>query len=106
MAEQAGGISTPANHGDSSSLRLGVDGVRPPTMPPQAPAQFRMVLVSFLAAGIGLLAGIVAFILYRLIGLFTNLFFFHSWSTAFVSPRYSHLGYWIILIPVIGGIVV
>ena len=37
------------------------------------PASFRMVLVSFLAAGIGLVAGFVAYALYKLIGLFTNL---------------------------------
>ena len=41
------------------------------------PAQFRMLTVSLLAAGIGLLAGVVAFFLYKLIGFFTNLFFFH-----------------------------
>jgi H+/Cl- antiporter ClcA len=70
------------------------------------PAQFRMVLVSFLAAGIGLLAGAVAFILYRLIGLFTNLFFFHRWSWDFSSARLNHLGMWVIVVPVIGGIVV
>jgi CIC family chloride channel protein len=70
------------------------------------PAHFRMVLVSFLAGGIGLLAGGVAFVLYRLIGLFTNLFFFHQWSDDFTSARLNHLGVWVILVPVIGGIVV
>ncbi len=69
-------------------------------------AQFRMVLISFLAAGVGLLAGLVAFVLYRLIGLFTNLFFFHRWSFDFTSARLNTLGPWVILIPVIGGIVV
>jgi CIC family chloride channel protein len=70
------------------------------------PAHFRMVLVSFLAGGIGLLAGGVAFVLYRLIGLFTNLFFFNRWSDDFTSARLNHLGVWVILVPVIGGIVV
>jgi len=74
--------------------------------PPPAPAQFRMALVSFLAGGIGLLAGIVAFALYKLIGLFTNLFFFHRWSADFSSARLHHLGFWVILTPVIGGIIV
>ncbi|HZQ69853.1 MAG TPA: chloride channel protein [Terriglobales bacterium] len=106
MAEQLGNTSIPASNRDHGSIRLGVDGVRPSAMPSPELAQFRMVLVSFLAAAIGLLAGIVAYALYNLIGLFTNLFFFHSWSTQFTSPRFSHLGYWIIVIPVIGGIVV
>ena len=59
-----------------------------------APAQFRMVLISALAAGIGLLAGVVAFLLYRLIGLFTNIFFYHRWSFDFTSARFNHLGLW------------
>src|SRR5580765_5557829 len=69
-------------------------------------AQFRLALVSFLAGGIGLVAGGIAWILYKLIGLFTNLFFFHRVETAFVSTRMSHLGAWVIFIPVIGGLIV
>ena len=62
--------------------------------------------MSFLAAGIGLLAGIVAYILYKLIGLFTNLFFFHEWTTTFRSVGGHHLGAWVIGVPVIGGLIV
>src|SRR5580700_10344272 len=75
-----------------------------PDSPPPAP--FRMLLVSFLAAAIGLVAGIVAFVLYKLIGLFTNLFFYHRWSTDFSSPQHNHLGWLVIVIPVIGGLIV
>jgi len=71
-----------------------------------APARFRIVLVSFLAAAIGLVAGVVAFALYKLIGLFTNLFFFHTWSTTFRSVGSHHLGAWVIFVPVIGGLIV
>lgn len=70
------------------------------------PAQFRIVLVSFLAAAIGLIAGLVAYALYKLIGFFTNLFFFHRLSADFISVRYHHLGGWVILVPVVGGLVV
>jgi chloride channel protein, CIC family len=70
------------------------------------PAQFRIVLVSFLAAGIGLVSGLVAYALYKLIGLFTNLFFFHRWATSFTSVGSHHLGAWVILVPVIGGLIV
>ena len=70
------------------------------------PAQFRMVLVSFLGAMIGLLAGLIAFALYKLIGLFTNLVFYHRWSAEFVSPRNHALGLWVIVVPVIGGLIV
>ena len=71
-----------------------------------APAPFRIVLISFLAAGVGLLAGIVAYVLYKLIGLFTNIFFFHEFSTTFRSVGGHHLGWWVILVPVIGGLIV
>ncbi|MFZ0773360.1 MAG: chloride channel protein [Candidatus Sulfotelmatobacter sp.] len=70
------------------------------------PAPFRMLLVSLLSAAIGLVAGIVAFALYKLIGLFTNLFFFHRWSANFSSPQHNHLGWMVIVIPVIGGLIV
>jgi CIC family chloride channel protein len=88
-------------------LPLGTDGARPAGAPAQAaPAQFRTLLVSLLAAGIGLVAGGVAFLLYKLIGLFTNLCFFHRWDASFTSARMNHLGAWVILMPVIGGIIV
>jgi H+/Cl- antiporter ClcA len=70
------------------------------------PAQFRMLLISVLAAGIGLIAGGIAFLLYKLIGLFTNFFFFHRLSADFSSARLNHLGLWVIITPVIGGIIV
>jgi chloride channel protein, CIC family len=73
---------------------------------PTTQAQFRIVLVSFLSAAIGLLAGVVAFLLYKLIGLFTNLFFYHRWDSAFTSARLNHLGLWVMVTPVIGGIIV
>jgi chloride channel protein, CIC family len=70
------------------------------------PAQFRMVLMSFLAGGIGLLAGLIAYVLYKLIGFFTNIVFYHRLSAEFVSPRHNQLGWWVILVPAIGGIIV
>ena len=94
---------------NNGSSNLGaVTGVAPaiadPLPPP--PAQFRIVLMSFLAAAVGLVAGVVAYILYKLIGLFTNLFFFHQWSATFRSVGAHHLGAWVILVPVIGGLIV
>jgi len=85
----------------TSVAASGVSPLAPPT-----PAQFRIMLMSFLAAGVGLVAGVVAYVLYKLIGLFTNLFFFHEWSTTFRSVGSHHLGAWVVLVPVIGGLVV
>jgi H+/Cl- antiporter ClcA/CBS domain-containing protein len=75
-------------------------------IPPYSDAQFRMPLVSALAVAIGLLAGVIAFLLYSLIALFTNLIFFHHVSFKMVSIRGNHLGLWVIVVPVIGGIIV
>ena len=40
----------------------------------------RAIAISGLAAGIGLVSSYVAWALLKLIGIFTNLFFFHRWS--------------------------
>lgn len=59
-----------------------------------------------MAGAIGLAAGIIAFALYNLIGLFTNLFFYHRWDTTFRSARLNELGWLVIVTPVIGGLIV
>jgi hypothetical protein len=46
----------------------------------QPSANFRMMLVSVLAALIGIGAGLVAYVLYNLIAFFTNLFFYQRVS--------------------------
>ena len=69
-------------------------------------AGFRLGFISLLAAGVGVIAGVVAFLLYNLIGLFTNLAFYHVWSFHFRSPANNQLGAWVIVIPVVGGILV
>ena len=74
---------------------------------PAAPAaSYRIGWMSLLAAMVGILAGIIAYLLYDLIALFTNLAYYHEWSFHFRSPGYTTLGPWIIVTPVIGGIIV
>jgi chloride channel protein, CIC family len=69
-------------------------------------ADWRMVPISLLAIGIGFVSTLVAWALLRLIGLFTNLFYFHRWNTALVSPAGNHLGAWAILVPVAGSLII
>src|SRR5437660_8511386 len=69
-------------------------------------ATWRVVPMALAGVGIGVLAAYVALILLRLIGLFTNLFFFQRWDTALVSPAGNTLGLLEILVPVIGGLIV
>ena len=66
----------------------------------------RVVLISLMAIGIGVISAFVALALLRLIGLFTNLAFFGRWSTTLVSPVGNNLGIFEIFIPVIGGLII
>jgi len=52
------------------------------------------------------LVSFVALALLRLIGLFTNLFYFGRWSTTLVSPSGDHLGVLGVLVPVMGALII
>jgi CIC family chloride channel protein len=67
---------------------------------------WQVVPISLLAMVIGVVCAFVALALLRLIGLFTNLFYFGRWSTAMVSPVGNHLGIYGVLIPIAGGLVI
>ena len=56
--------------------------------------------------GIGVLCAFVALALLRLIGLFTNLFYFGRWNTAMVSPAGNHLGVYSVLVPIAGALII
>ena len=66
----------------------------------------RVVFISLVSIVIAAGAGLVAQALTHLIGLITNISFYGRLSTAFTSPAYNHLGLWVIVVPVIGGIIV
>lgn len=66
----------------------------------------RMLPISCLAMLIGVVCAFVALALLRLIGLFTNLFYFGRWSTAMVSPAGNHLGVWSVAVPIVGALIV
>ena len=70
------------------------------------PAGHRLFLVCGLAVVIALGAGLLAEVLTALIGFFTNLFFYGRLSLAFISPAGNQLGPWVILVPVLGGLIV
>jgi H+/Cl- antiporter ClcA len=62
--------------------------------------------MSLLAALVGVLAGLIAYVLYDLIALLTNLTFYHVVSLHFRSPEQTSIGPWIILMPVVGGVII
>ena len=65
-----------------------------------------VIPITLLAIGIGIFSAFVALALLRLIGIFTNLFFYQRWGTAMVSPAGNHLGWLEVFIPMAGGLIV
>jgi H+/Cl- antiporter ClcA len=109
MSDQNGDQSLPGRDSGKNSQLM--NGGKLAVMPTGAfvvtpTAQFRMALVSLLAGAIGLVAGVIAYALYNLIALFTNIFFYHRVAFDFTSARLNHLGLWAIVTPVIGGLIV
>ncbi len=66
----------------------------------------RVLLIATVATVIAVAAALIARVLTALIGVVTNLAFYGRWSTEFSSPAGNHLGAWVIVIPVIGGLIV
>src|SRR6188508_1086473 len=66
----------------------------------------RVILLSGMALIIGSLSAVVAWVLVWLIATITNLSFFGQFSPKFQSPEQHHLGYYMILVPVIGGLII
>ncbi|HEX7369652.1 MAG TPA: chloride channel protein [Rhodanobacteraceae bacterium] len=66
-----------------------------------------IVKVSFIALFIGGAAAVIAWVLYRLIGLVTHIAFAGQWNFDFVQPGTLHAPWWLILLaPVVGGLVI
>ena len=66
----------------------------------------RVVPIALLAIGIGFIGTFVAWLLLRLIGFFTNAFYYGQWSTKLISPAGNHLGWFAVLIPVAGSLMI
>ena len=66
----------------------------------------RLLIITPMAAVIGLISAFVAVALVWLIGSLTNLFYYHRFSSELVSPAGNHLGAWAVLVPMVGGLLV
>ena len=69
-------------------------------------ADARLLGIAVAAAFVGVLSTVAAWALLQLIRLFTNIFFFHSWSTMANSPAHNTLGLWVIPVPIVGGLII
>jgi H+/Cl- antiporter ClcA len=68
--------------------------------------QPRTLWISFLAIIVGAVGAVIALLLTKLIGFFTNLFFYQRLSFEFVPAYPNHLGAVVIFVPVIGGLMI
>ncbi|HEY2734755.1 MAG TPA: chloride channel protein, partial [Polyangiales bacterium] len=66
----------------------------------------RVLTISALCMTLALVATWVALGLTRLIGLFTNLAFYQRFDASFASPADNRLGPYVVIVPVIGGLLV
>lgn len=66
----------------------------------------RVWLLSAFAVLIGTGAAILAVVLLKAIALCTNMFYYHRFSLRSVGPVGSPLGYWMPVVPVVGGLIV
>jgi H+/Cl- antiporter ClcA len=86
--------------------RRGQGGPQPAAALGDFTATWRLVPMSAAALAIGVLGAYVALALLRLIGFFTNLFFFQRWGFELVSPAGNQLGALEVLVPVLGALVI
>ncbi len=66
----------------------------------------RVWLLAAVATAIGMGATVLAVVLLKSIALATNIFYYLRFSFANVTPAGSKLGWWMVLVPVVGGLIV
>ncbi len=66
----------------------------------------RVLLLSAMAVAIGAISSLAAWALIWLISAITNLAFYHRFSAAPAVPQGHHLGFWVVLVPVAGALIV
>jgi chloride channel protein, CIC family len=69
-------------------------------------ANSRILYTSSLAAGLGAVSAVLAWMLLEMISLCTNLFYFQRWSFIERDPWQAGRHWWLILMPVLGGLIV
>jgi CIC family chloride channel protein len=69
-------------------------------------ADARLLSLTAMSVVVGAMGAFVAYALVWLIGAITNLVYYHRLSSSLVSPAANTLGWWSVLIPMAGGLVV
>jgi len=66
----------------------------------------RILVLSLMALFIGAISAVVAYALVWLIAVITNLAFYKRFSAVFQSPDHHQIGYLVVVVPVIGGLII
>ena len=66
----------------------------------------RVLLMSAMSLAIGAMSALVAYVLLWLIAAITNLAFYNRLSAAPAIPQGNHLGYWLVVVPVVGALII
>ncbi len=66
----------------------------------------RILILSLMAVIVGVISALVAKVLVWLIAVITSLSFYQAFSAAPPSPAQHRLGYWVILVPTLGGLII
>ncbi|WP_274649676.1 chloride channel protein [Paenibacillus humicola] len=66
----------------------------------------RSIYIAALAVLVGAGGACIAVVLQKMIGFFTNLFYYHKLSLSFTAPYPNGLGYEAVIVPAIGGLII
>src|SRR5438067_4793420 len=69
-------------------------------------ADSRLLVLVAMAAVVGVISAFVALGLVKLIAVITNLAYYHRFSTTMLSPHGNHLGWWALVVPIVGGLII
>jgi H+/Cl- antiporter ClcA len=72
----------------------------------KGPLHHSLMVILLTSLVVGICGGVIGQVLVKVINLFTNVFFFQTFSFAASSPADNHLGWWVIAVPVVGGVIV
>lgn len=92
MSDQANAVSSLPDHAPAARADFSTD--------------CRVLLLCALAVPIGVVGALVAKALLWLIAVFTNAAFFLRWSAEPVTLQGGHFGWWGVVVPVLGGLVI
>jgi len=74
--------------------------------PEYAAVDWRVIIISAIAVGVGAAGAVIANLLTHLIGFITNLAYFGRLSGEFTSPSTARWGAWSVFVPIIGALIV